>query len=119
VAVVAVTASNVEVFPVEPVDELAARCSVLAFENERLWGEVARLSGENDRLRARVGKLEGLLEEARRAGKRQAAPFSRGEPKSHPGRPGRRSGDEHGRHGHREPSGEVDEELDAAAAGAV
>ena len=46
-------------------------------------------------------------------GEAQAAPFSRGEPKSEPRRPGRRSGDEHGRHGHREPLGEVDEELDA------
>ena len=56
------------------------------------------------------------LEEARRASKRQAAPFSRGEPKSAPRRPGRRSGEEHGRHGHREPPGEVDEELDAPLA---
>ena len=50
---------------------------------------------------------------ARRAGKRQAARFSRGEPKQGPGRPGRRSGDQHGEHGHREPPGEVEEELDA------
>lgn len=82
-------------------------------ENEQLWGEAVRLTAENERLRGRVGKPEGQLEEARRAGKRQAAPFSRGEPKSAPGRPGRRSGDQHGRHGHREPPGDVDEELDA------
>ncbi|MCA1701207.1 MAG: transposase, partial [Actinobacteria bacterium] len=78
---------------------LAARCSALAAENERL--------------RARVAKLERELEEARRAAKRQAAPFSRGEPSRGPRRPGRRSGDDHGRHGHREPPGEVDEELEA------
>jgi transposase len=116
VVVVAVTTSNVEVLPDESVVELArlvARCSALVEENEQLWGEVDRLTGENERLRARVGKLEGQLEEARRAGKRQAAPFSRGEPKQLPRRPGRRSGEEHGRHGHREPPGEVDEELDA------
>jgi transposase len=116
VVVVAVTASQVEVLPAEPVDELerlAARCLALAEENEQLWGEVSRLAGDNERLRARVGKLEGLLEEARRAGRRQAAPFSRGKPKREPGRPGRRSGEEHGRHGHREPPGEVDEEIDA------
>lgn len=94
---------------------LAFSSSVLT-ENERLIGEVARLAGENERLRARVGKLEGKLEEARRAGKRQAAPFSRGKPKSAPRRPGRRSGEEHGKHGHREPPGEVDEELDARLA---
>ncbi len=68
---------------------------------------------ENDGLRARVAKLEGLLEEAWRAGKRQAAPFSRGKPNSAPGRSGRRSGDDHGKHSHRESPGEVDEELDA------
>jgi transposase len=116
VAVVAVTASVVEVLPGEPVDELArleSLCSALSVENEQLWDEVVRLTGENERLRSRVGKLEGDLEEARRAGKRQAAPFSRGEPKSAPGRPGRRSGEQHGRHGHRQPPGEVDEELDA------
>ena len=56
------------------------------------------------------------MEEARRAGKRQAAPFSRGESKSVPGRSGRRSGAEHGKHGHRDPSGEVDEEFDAPLA---
>jgi transposase len=119
VAVVAVTASEVEVLPVEPVDELErleALCSALSAENEQLWDEVMRLSGENERLRSRVGKLEGELEEARRAGKRQAAPFSRGEPKSAPRRPGRRSGEEHGRHGHREAPGEVDEEFDAPLA---
>jgi transposase len=119
VVVVAVTVSDVEVLPAEPADELArlaARCASLAAENELLWDEAARLSGENERLRARVAKLEGELEEARRAGKRQAAPFSRGEPSRGPRRPGRRSGDEHGRHGHREVPGEVDEELDAPLA---
>ena len=112
--VVAVTESDVEVLPAEAVDELGrllARCSALAAENEQLWGEAVRLTGENERLLGRVAKLEGQLEEARRAGKRQAAPFSRGEPKTERGRSGRRSGDEHGRHGHREPPGEVDEQL--------
>ncbi len=113
---VAVTASEVEVLDAEPADELAGllvRCAALSAENEQLWGEVVRLSSEKERLQARVGRLEGQLEEARRAGKRQAAPFSRGEPKSVARRPGRRSGDDHGKHGHREPPGEVDEQLDA------
>ena len=119
VAVVAVAVSRVEVLSAEPVDELGrlvALCSALSAENEQLWGEIARLSGDNERLRVRVGKLEGELEEARRAGKRQAAPFSRGEPKSTPGRPGRRSGEEHGTHGHREAPEEIDEELEAPLA---
>ena len=116
---VAVTASEIEVLPVKPVGErerLSALCSALSAENEQLWDEVVRLGRESERLRARVAKLEGELEETRGAAKRQAAPFSRGEPKRAPGRSGRRSGDDHGRHGHREPPGEVDEQLDAPLA---
>ena len=114
VTVVAV-AAEVEVLLAEPSDE-RVRLEALSAENAQLWDEVVRLTGENERLRSRVGKLEGELEEARRAGKRQAAPFSRGERKSAPQRPGRRSGEQHGRHGHREAPREVDEEFDAPLA---
>ncbi|HYB28624.1 MAG TPA: IS66 family transposase [Solirubrobacteraceae bacterium] len=116
---VAITASGVEVLPAEPVDELArlaAECSALEAENEGLWSEISGLLVENERLQGRVELLQGQLEEARRAAKRQASPFSRGKPSEAPRRPGRRSGDDHGRHGHREPPGEVDEELDAPLA---
>ena len=66
-------------------------------------------------LAARVSELEKQLEESRRAGKRQAAPFSKGEPKAKPARPGRRSGKGHGRHGHRmAPTSRPDRTLDAA-----
>jgi hypothetical protein len=54
--VVAVTASNVEVLPAGPVDELGRlteRCSELAAENEQLWAEVIRVV-ENERLLPRV-----------------------------------------------------------------
>lgn len=62
----------------------------------------------------RVKELEAALEESHRAGKRQASPFSEGEPKPDPKRPGRKSGDAHGRHGHRmAPAGPPDRELDA------
>lgn len=66
----------------------------------------ARLEAENARLRAAV-------EELRRGGKRQAAPFSKGPPKEHPRTPGRKAGEAHGRHAHREPSSKVDEEHEA------
>jgi transposase len=65
---------------------------------------------ENQQLRRRVADLEAQLqdltrrlEEALRAGKRQAAPFRKGPPKSGPKTPGRKSGAAHGRHGHRLP----------------
>ena len=40
-------------------------------------------------LTAQVDQLRAQLEEARRAGKRQAAPFSKGERKAAPKKPGR------------------------------
>lgn len=61
------------------------------------------LAAENERLRRRLAELEALverltaqLEEAQRAKKRQAAPFSKGPPKDPPATPGRRSGPDYG-----------------------
>ena len=45
-----------------------------------------------DELCAEVERLKAELEQARRAGKRQAAPFSKGPPKAAPRRPGRQAG---------------------------
>ena len=45
-----------------------------------------------DELRAEVERLRTELEQSRRAGKRQAAPFSKGLPKADPKRPGRKAG---------------------------
>lgn len=63
-----------------------------------------RLAAENERLR-------GQLEQARRAGKRQAAPFSKGDPKKDPARPGRKSGEDYGTKAHRPVPDHVDEEI--------
>jgi transposase len=54
-------------------------------------------------LSAQVTKLTRKLDEAVRAGKRQAAPFRKGQPKPDPKTPGRESGDAHGAHSHRPP----------------
>ena len=54
-------------------------------------------------LEAQVAELTRKLDEAVRAGKRQAAPFRKGPPKPDPKTPGRKSGDAHGKHGHRPP----------------
>jgi transposase len=45
-----------------------------------------------DELRAEVERLKGESEQSRRAGKRQAAPVSKGAPKADPKRPGRKPG---------------------------
>lgn len=91
----------------------------------RLEATVAELSAARaaDQVRiadlsARNAELERLLGESRRSGKRQAAPFSKGGPKPDPGRPGRKAGDDHGRHGHRAvPADPPDRDLDAPLPG--
>lgn len=82
--------------------ELEAETARLGSENERLRGEVARLE-------ARVDVLQVQVEELRRAAKRQAAPFSKGEPSAAPRRPGRRPGKDYGRKAHRAVPAYVDE----------
>src|SRR5208337_3491047 len=47
-------------------------------------------------LEARIKQLEAIVEQLRRSGKRQAAPFSRGLPKLDPKPPGRKSGEDYG-----------------------
>ena len=71
-------------------------------ENENLRRENERLRQENERLREQ-------LEQALRAGKRQAAPFSRGEPKAKPKRPGRKPGQRYGQHQRRKRPAQVEE----------
>jgi transposase len=81
-------------------------------ENDRLREENAKLERERDRLRREIERLTQALEAARRAGKRQAAPFSKGAPITPPRPPGRRSGRRHGCHGHRPPPTTIDEIVD-------
>jgi len=64
----------------------------LAAENERLRAENAELKKRVAELEALVKALQERLEAAQRAGKRQAAPFSKGEPKANPKQPGRKVG---------------------------
>ena len=66
-------------------------------------------------LEEQVAKLTAALEEARRAGKRQAAPFRKKQRVAKPKKPGRKTGDEHGKHAHRTAPApeEIDETYDA------
>ncbi len=70
-------------------------------EIERLRRDLEQSERERERLRRENTRLRDQLEAARRAGFRQAAPFSKGVRAAHPRRPGRRSGLAHGRHGQR------------------
>jgi transposase len=82
-----------------------ATADELRMENEQLRQLVQQLQAEVERLRAQ-------LEASQRAGKRQAAPFSKGAPQPHPKTPGRKAGDAHGPHAHRTVPAHIDEILD-------
>jgi transposase len=87
----------------------------LVVEVRLLREQIERLTEALAARDARVAELEKLLEDSRRSGKRQAAPFSKGGPAEEPARPGRRDGKDHGRHGHRAaPVGPPARDLSAA-----
>jgi transposase len=80
----------------------------LLLENQQMRGHIARLE-------QMVRDLQKRLSESEHSAKRQAAPFSKGQPKQNPKTPGRKAGDKHGKHGHREAPAptQIDETLDA------
>lgn len=84
-----------------------------AREIERLREDLQRSETERHRLRRENERLKEELEMARRRANRQAAPFSRGLPKEHPQRPGRKAGAAYGRKAHRRPPARVDVTHDA------
>ena len=76
---------------------------------KRLQRKSDRLQRENDRLKQQVERLKRQLDEARRAGRRRAAPFAKDRPQGSGGHPGRRAGAEYGGHGCRRRPAQVDE----------
>jgi transposase len=70
--------------------------AVLCANCESLQRRVHDLQAENEQLRRQ-------LDAATRAGKRQAGPFSKGEPKANPRKPGRKPGKDYGTKAHRQP----------------
>jgi transposase len=89
-------------------DQSRKQVEQLEEERHRLQEKLERLREDNERLR-------NELEAAMRAGKRQAAPFSRGTPKDKPKTPGRKSGKAHGSHHQRPVPDHVDEEIQVNA----
>jgi len=79
----------------------------------QLLADNRRLCRQVEQLQAQVRQLTAQLQEALRAGKRQAAPFSKGQPKDDPKPPGRKAGPKYGRKAHRPiPPGPPDEVID-------
>jgi|AntDryMetagUQ889_1029465.scaffolds.fasta_scaffold09380_1 transposase len=79
------------------------QCSGCAQRDQRIAG-----------LEARSAALEAKLAAASRAGKRQAAPFSKGPPKADPKTPGRKAGDNYGTKAFRAVPPVIDEVHEAA-----
>ena len=104
-------------FPSDAAAAIAALTSEIAALRKSVDSQTERIGELTTALAARdlrIAELEKLLDDSRRSGKRQAAPFSKGEPADEPKTPGRRSGKEHGRHGHRRvPVAPIDRELQA------
>ncbi len=67
----------------------------------QLLADNQRLNHEVEDLKAQVRQLTAQLQEALRASKRQAGPFSKGPPKDDPKPPGRKPGKDYGTKAHR------------------
>lgn len=83
------------------IESLLRRVAQLEEKSAQQERRIERLKKENKRLRKK-------LDEALRAGKRQASPFSKGDPRPNPKKPGRKKGDEHGPAAFRPPPDQVD-----------
>ena len=73
-------------------------------DKDELIGLVLSLQDE-------IKKLRAELEAAKKSGKRQASPFSKGSPKTNPKKPGRKPGKNHGNHHRRAIPEAVDREI--------
>jgi transposase len=84
-------------------------------ENRRLRARVEELEGMVRALQEQVQVLAAALEESRRAGKRQAAPFRKPQRAKKPKKPGRKPGEQYGQHARRTApaNARIDEQHDA------
>ena len=85
------------------------RVEELQRENVKLNEDLVRTIRDRDRWKRRSEHLEKQLDAARRAGRRQAAPFAKDRRQGRGGRPGRRPGAGYGRQGRRRRPPRVDE----------
>lgn len=84
-------------------------------KDEQIERLTAELAAERARVKVLEETIERLLkriEDLERAGKRQAGPFSKGDPKPNPKRPGRKPGKDYGNRAFRERPTNVDETFE-------
>ncbi len=96
------------------IEELQRENAKLIHDLDRTTRDLDRTTRDRDRWKRRSEDLKKQLDEARRAGKRQAAPFAKERPQGS-GKPGRRSGAQYGRQGSRRRPPRVDETHRAPA----
>ena len=99
--------------PPQSQQERLDRLEQLEKENRQLQRQVEEAGFKNKRLKKRIERLEQDLEKVRRAAHRQAAPFSKGEPKAEPKTPGRKAGSDYGERSFRPVPQRVNEVLPA------
>ena len=92
-------------------EELLQENSELRQDNGELRQRVEEQERQIAHLKRRIVDLEKLVEELRRRGKRQAAPFSKGDPSENPKSPGRKAGDQYGQQATRAVPDHVDETI--------
>ena len=80
---------------------------------DHLSSQVDKLTSQVEMFKKRVDQLVEQLERSRRGRKRQAAPFSKGQPKSNPKRPGRKPGKDYGTKAFRPIPPVIDETYEA------
>jgi transposase len=88
--------------------EFQARVAFLKREVAERDRQIAGLLRQVSEQKAQIEKLMAVVQELQRSGKRQAAPFSKGDPKPDPKRPGRKRGAQYGRRGERPIPDKVD-----------
>ena len=97
--------------PTIPKKAATQKAAFNSTRQSQMLAEMARLKDELEKAQAENERLRKALEEALRSLKRQAAPFSKGEPKADPKRPGRKRGSGYGQRAFRAVPEHVDQEL--------
>src|SRR3954452_2820519 len=80
-------------------------------ENSELRSRIAEQEQRIEQQGRQIAQLEKIIEDLRRGGKRQAAPFSKGEPNSHSQTPGRKPAERYGQRACRPGPEQVDETI--------
>ena len=99
--------------PAEQLKRLRREVERAKKERDRLQSDLDRMRRQREQMERELERLRKALEAARREAKRQAAPFSRGERKAKPKRPGRKAGRAYGRRGRRRIPSHIDETYGA------